>query len=449
MKSENYHLFKMGKHNSITWRLFTLITWLCLISLTTGSALGAPMTRPQSDENAPPYTWGTKTVDSSRTFYDMRDHSMRFDTNGNPHVAYGGDGLFYTWYDGTSWYRVTVDSNPGAGQYANLALDLSNRPRIAYYDSVRCSLKFAYTNDTTPYLPEDWTVMYVAQPASTSACLQLPLADRVAKPLALNESAIDGTLSPESTNAPTWEYPQGATGLFPSLTIDSNNGLHLSYYDTQVEEDKEEIGKLYYGYWDGESPWQLVVVDHRNDVGSFSSIAVDTNNHPMISYMIEKYDQLRFAECTHECSTRQDYWEITTVDASDNNVGSFSSLVVDSANRPHISYYDATNKNLKYAVRDSDEETFDVSTVDSDGDVGWYTSIALDVNNNVYITYFDQSEGDLRILVNPGKSNSESVIVAYKGTVGRFSSVDTYMIDEDDDGSYHDDYAFKIGRAHV
>ena len=211
-----------------------------------------------------------------------------------PRVAYGGDGLFYTWYDGTSWHRVTVDSNPGVGQYASLVLDLSDRPRIAYYDSVHCSLKFAYTNDTTPFLTEDWTVMYVKQPAADSACLQLPLADRVAKPLQQNAESSDGLLSPESTNAPSWDYPQGATGLFPSLTIDHNNGLHLSFYDTQVEVDTEEIGKLYYGYWDGESPWALIVVDHRNDVGSFSSIAVDNNNHPMISYLIEKYDNLRF-----------------------------------------------------------------------------------------------------------------------------------------------------------
>jgi hypothetical protein len=51
----------------------------------------------------------------------------------------------------------------------------------------------------------------------------------------------------------------------------------------------------------------------------------------------------------------------------------------------HISYYDATNDDLKYATNASGSWVF--QPVDTAGYVGEYTSIALDSNNNVHISF--------------------------------------------------------------
>ncbi len=71
-------------------------------------------------------------------------------------------------------------------------------------------------------------------------------------------------------------------------------------------------------------------------------------------------------------------WRIERVEGSchQTNVGQFSSLALDEQGRPHISYYDAAYADLKYAYFDG--ASWRIETVDSEGYVGEYTSLALD-----------------------------------------------------------------------
>jgi hypothetical protein len=85
-------------------------------------------------------------------------------------------------------------------------------------------------------------------------------------------------------------------------------------------------------------------------------------------------------------------WQITTVD-SNGEVGLYPSLKLDSSGHPHISYWDGTNGNLKYASWD--DSGWHITTVDSDGNVGSHTSLALDASDRPHISYYDASNGDL------------------------------------------------------
>jgi hypothetical protein len=133
--------------------------------------------------------------------------------------------------------------------------------------------------------------------------------------------------------------------------------------------------------------WSIETVDSEGDVGRFSSIALDSTGNPHISYYDQTNYDLKYAKWTGT------EWSIETVD-SEGDVGSHSSIALDSAGNPHISYFDYTNENLKYAKWTGTE--WSIETVDSEKTVGWCTSIAVDSAGNPHISYFDHTNVDLK-----------------------------------------------------
>ena len=82
--------------------------------------------------------WVIECVDCPKQF---GGGSLQLDAEGHPHIAYGGDHLYYAWHDGGSWHYETVDESPGVGSYASLALDGGGYPHISYNDDTNEDLK--------------------------------------------------------------------------------------------------------------------------------------------------------------------------------------------------------------------------------------------------------------------------------------------------------------------
>jgi hypothetical protein len=144
------------------------------------------------------------------------------------------------------------------------------------------------------------------------------------------------------------------------------------------------------------------------DVGWDTSIDLDSSDRPHISYYDYGNYDLKYARWIGT------YWSIETVDAT-GDVGSDTSLALDSNDQPHISYYDGTNKVLKYAWWTG--TAWSIKTVDPDG---WSASLALDSNDQPHISY--NSFGSLKYARWTGSAWSIATVDAV-GDVGLFSSI--------------------------
>lgn len=175
----------------------------------------------------------------------------------------------------------------------------------------------------------------------------------------------------------------GTTGFWTSLAIDPQGDPHISYYDLGS-------GDLRYAKRIG-GVWSFETVDAGGNVGSYTSIAIDAQGNPHISYHDETNLDLKYATKVGGA------WTIQTVEGAGGiSLGLYTSIAIDAQGLPHISYYDQTNGNLKYARNTGGG--WAVQTVDGgSSDTGMFTSLALDATGLARISYHEVTGGDLRI----------------------------------------------------
>ena len=96
---------------------------------------------------------------------------------------------------------------------------------------------------------------------------------------------------------------------------------------------------------------------------------------------------------------------------------------MDKNNKIHISYYDSTNGDLKYATYNSDTGVWETETIDSEGIVGSYTSIAVSRGGTVFISYYDMTNTNLKYISNISGLWESTTVDESTGDVGMYSSI--------------------------
>ncbi len=134
------------------------------------------------------------------------------------------------------------------------------------------------------------------------------------------------------------------------------------------------------------------------NIGMNRSIVIGVDGFPIISYYDIANGDLRVVHCTDvACAGQRDY---TLVDSA-GNVGSFSSITIGADSLPVISYYDATNKDLKlahcanWACTNVMVQTIYGSSPAADA--GGTNAITMNVDGSLLISFYDQTSNSLRV----------------------------------------------------
>lgn len=138
--------------------------------------------------------------------------------------------------------------------------------------------------------------------------------------------------------------------------------------------------------------------------GVHSANAIDNNNTPWVAYYDTTNGNLRAAKYVGTGGTgcASTAWICTNVDTT-GDVGQENVIAIAPDNKPWISFYDATNMNLRVAKYVGTGGTGCASTawtctnVDTTGDRGHDTAIDIDNSGTAWISYSDRTNGDLRV----------------------------------------------------
>ena len=278
------------------------------------------------------YIWSVESVDVTGT--EMP--SLAMGPDGNPMVAYfsaATSDLILARYDGLTWQKETVENSGFVGYKPSLAIGNDGQPRLSYHSS--SGLKFARYDGTI------WHTEFI-DAGSNPAGISLALDSSDNPRIAYYDSNIRD-LQYASWNGASWDIDvvddEGAdAGAACSLAIDSQGQPHISYYFHDSRD-------LRYATSDGMN-WSIETVDAYGWSGMHSSIAVDSQDRPHIAYNEGINWDLRYA--AFNGST----WDIELVDGQSKQIGYEESLVLDANDLPRIAYQCADTTNLEFASYD-------------------------------------------------------------------------------------------------
>jgi hypothetical protein len=141
---------------------------------------------------------------------------------------------------------------------------------------------------------------------------------------------------------------------------------------------------------------EITTVDSVEDVGHYPSLALDSEDNPVISYLDFTNDKLKVLHCGNNTCTVDN--SIALIGQS--NAGYFSSIVLDTNDYPIVSYYDMTHStiNILKCGNMACNKGNSILAPDTSVQVGQHTSLQLDINDYPVVSYYDAENGHLKLL---------------------------------------------------
>lgn len=182
-------------------------------------------------------------------------------------------------------------------------------------------------------------------------------------------------------------------GLWTSLVLDANGNPVVSYYK-EAADANDGLRVLHCGNPACTAGNTIAAPDTGPYLGWYSSLALDPSGNPVVGYSRNSGQDLKVLHCGNPNCTAGN----TIIVADTGMVGFHISLALDSAGNPVVSYYDNDNDDLKvlHCGNPMCTAANSIAAPDAGGHVDSFdgTSIVLDALGNPVVGYWDGSYGD-------------------------------------------------------
>src|SRR5207248_9157819 len=187
---------------------------------------------------------------------------------------------------------------------------------------------------------------------------------------------------------------------YSSLALDSKQHPHISYADYGTTNG----AKLKYASWDGTSWRKETIPLNAEIIAYYTSIVLDAHDNPSISFY--EYDgpkgtefRVRMRVVTKDAG----YWQVKTVDGQ-NQSGKFNALAIDQQGQLRLAYanVNALTAGVRYGYWDGKSwklELVDGREQNNQENVGYSVCIALDKEGNPHLSYMNYSSPAVKYAV--------------------------------------------------
>jgi len=241
-------------------------------------------------------SWHSQLIDPLSVAFFL---CIQIDPQGHPKISYykrmNPDHSFalqlkYAYFDGSAWYRETVDRREGTGKFNTMVLDPDGNPHIVYSNIVSFDLEYVHWDGS------QW-VHSTPDTSRASGTILGPsgmAVDSEGHPYFLYMDSAYKQLKYAYRHGNTWETEvvdrmAGRVDQVDRIPvrIDRQNRPHIAYFDYGRNELKHAVRT--------EQGWQIEVVDPGTDSDVTPSLTLDANDSPYIAFFDETVGCIRVA----------------------------------------------------------------------------------------------------------------------------------------------------------
>ena len=306
--------------------------------------------------------------------------ALAIDHLGKFHVAFQekqSESIVYATDLSGQWEQQIIEPYQLIGQQHSLVIDSGQNAHLAYY--------FPYqegVNDSEiRYATNEsgvWVSKTVDETYGYSGNASLVLDSNGKAHVSYYRS--NKTYYANNVNVFWFKFPVGSSREFSGIAIEPGGDINLAYFDPAADE-------LIHATSSGGLSWTKETVDVAVDPAQYISMVLDSQNHAHISYYDYDNTDLKYA------TDMTGSWINTAVD-TDDDTGTFTSILTDGQDDSHISYYNGSDHSLRYAYQQS--ASWNLADIDPGG---WaiYNSLTLDPDGNPHVTYIRNFLSDVQM----------------------------------------------------